>query len=79
MEQAKLLAARASKNEQQDLKTLFRLVLQRSPGDEERKRIEAYLAGRDTPDEGAKGVDSLTRWQRVAHTLLCCNEFEFID
>ena len=79
MEQAKLLAARANKNEQQDLKTLFRLVLQRDPDNLEQKKIEAYLAGGDTPEETAKDVDSLTRWQRVAHTLLCCNEFEFID
>jgi mono/diheme cytochrome c family protein len=79
MQQAKLLAARASRNGQQDLKTLFRLVLQRDPDDLEQKRIEGYLAGGEPSEEGAADEESLTRWQRVAHILLCCNEFEFID
>ena len=79
MEQAKLLAARASENEQPNLGRLFRLVLQRDPGEDEQKAIEAYLARDDDEEEDLEAKEALTRWQRVAHVLLCCNEFEFID
>ncbi len=63
-----------TKSDQQRIRAIYRLILQRNPNEDELKIGTQFIhSAIETPES------KIDKWQRYTHALLLTNEFEFID
>jgi hypothetical protein len=74
---ARLLADRALADDAARLDHAFLLAYGRPVAPEELTVLAAYL--RESDPEGSQNINKLSRWERVAQTLLGANEFLYTD
>ncbi|MEI7688155.1 MAG: DUF1553 domain-containing protein, partial [Planctomycetota bacterium] len=80
VESAKAFAARLQKEAPSDdlrLRRAYALAFGRQPRAEELQLLTSYLAGSDA--EEIRPAIQISRWERVAQSLLASNEFQYVD